>query len=145
MVTLDDVAGTLQLISNEMRAYYDREADEFVYHVDEEWVDEFGREQNRLIEADEAANPPGERRYIPLPTSFDVDDWRIMRDFGYSRENDEQANQLLEAIDGRGAFRYFKDTVHRLGIADEWYAYRHKRYTEIAREWCDECGIEVAS
>jgi len=40
-----------------------------------------------------------------------------------------------------GAFRYFKDTIHQLGLAKEWYAFRDECYREIARDFCLSHGI----
>ena len=52
-------------------------------------------------------------------------------------------NELLHvALEGRGAFRRFKDTLHRVGLTNEWYAFKRKAYIEIAREWCVENEIE---
>lgn len=56
---------------------------------------------------------------------------------------DAAASALLRrAIQGRGAFRYFKDSIHDLGLAQDWYAYRDRRYEEIAIAWCEAKGIE---
>ena len=67
----------------------------------------------------------------------------MMADFAESAESDDVREGLLRAIQGRGAFRYFKDRIHELGIADDWYAFRKGRYEEIAKEWCQDNGIEV--
>ena len=45
-------------------------------------------------------------------------------------------NQLYNAIQGRGAFRRFKDSVNRMGIAKQWYDYRDNAHREIAIRWC---------
>ena len=54
------------------------------------------------------------------------------------------ASQLERALHGRGAFRMFKDTVHRLGLQDAWYAFRDRALREIAIDWCEANGIEWA-
>ena len=43
---------------------------------------------------------------------------------------------MLASLRGKGAFRRFKDTVFYLGIRDDWFAYRDKRFREIAERWC---------
>lgn len=48
---------------------------------------------------------------------------------------------LLVALEGKGAFRRFKDTLDRTGLAGEWYKFRDGAYIEIAREWCEENEI----
>jgi hypothetical protein len=47
-------------------------------------------------------------------------------------------NALLRSIEGKGAFRRFKDALHRHGIEMNWYAYKDEAYKEIARDWCEE-------
>ncbi|HUT60129.1 MAG TPA: UPF0158 family protein [Phycisphaerae bacterium] len=110
----------------------------------EDWQKE-ELEQNRLIEDDEAANleTPSKRRFVLLPDSFEIHEWRMMEDFSISLDNDDHAAQLSEAIHGSGAFGRFKSAVHRLGLADQWYAYRDARYREIALEFCKENNIPL--
>ena len=53
----------------------------------------------------------------------------------------ELRNELLYRIRGSGAFRRFKDAIHRYGIAEEWYAYREQVLEEIAVSWLEVRGI----
>ena len=64
-----------------------------------------------------------------------------MRSFCYSVEDEALRGRLLNSIQGRGAFRYFKDTIHEYGIASDWYAYRQQAFVEIAMEWLESHGI----
>jgi hypothetical protein len=51
--------------------------------------------------------------YLALPDSFEIDEWSLMEQF--SREHRDRAREeLLDAIRGRDAFRWFKATVRRL-------------------------------
>jgi len=65
-----------------------------------------------------------------------------MSDFAYAQDGRLHAD-LPRAISGRGAFRYFKDTIHRYGVAEKWYAFKEEALKEIAREWCKDNGLEV--
>lgn len=49
--------------------------------------------------------------------------------------------RLLNSIEGRGAFRYFRDTDHDLGIADAWYVWREDAFRGIAIEWLEEHSV----
>jgi len=51
------------------------------------------------------------------------------------------AELLCVALEGAGAFRRFKDTLYRVDLTDEWYAFKHKAYIEVAKRWCEENGI----
>ncbi|MEN6446654.1 MAG: UPF0158 family protein, partial [Syntrophaceae bacterium] len=39
--------------------------------------------------------------------------------------------------EGRGAFRRFKDSIHRRGIEKDWYQYRDERLEEIIIDWLE--------
>jgi hypothetical protein len=75
--------------------------------------------------------------FLRLPTKFDVHEWGIMEDFAHEVKSPSIRNELLRAISGAGAFRYFKDTVKRHRIEKEWYAFRGEALREIAIEWCE--------
>src|ERR1017187_25681 len=76
-------------------------------------------------------------RFKGLPTKYDVHEWEIMRDFADTVESEKVGEELLNAIHGAGAFRYFKDTVRRRGIETKWFEFRDEALKEIAREWCE--------
>ena len=75
--------------------------------------------------------------YVELPDRFEIDEYRIMERFARGIADAGARDAVLTALHGRGAFRYFKDTVHRLGLTKSWYAYREARYLDVARAWCD--------
>ena len=51
-----------------------------------------------------------------LPGKFEIHEWSIMREFCDSVDNGEHRDQLLEAIHGSEAFRFFHSTLNRLGL-----------------------------
>jgi hypothetical protein len=77
-----------------------------------------------------------------LPDKFEIHEYAIMRDFCYSVEEDELRERLLNAIHGRGAFRYFKDLVFEHGIRDDWFAFRAQAFKEIAISWLEANELE---
>lgn len=91
-------------------------------------------------------------QFVRLPNQYEINEYRIMEDFAGFAENgmkyvsDEQAQEigqkLYRALQGRGAFRRFKDTLNYYGVVDEYYAYRHTYYIELAKEWCRDHEIE---
>jgi hypothetical protein len=80
--------------------------------------------------------------YLSLPDRFEIDEYRMMKRFAEGARDHVARDRLLQAIRGRGAFRYFRDTARELGLADEWYAYRDRAYEEIAVAWCEANRIE---
>ncbi len=86
------------------------------------------RENLKAVEGDEC---------IALPSQFDIHEWEIMRRFALSVKDGENREQLLNAIHGAGAFRYFKDTVHRFDLAESWYRFRDRAIEAIAIDWLE--------
>ncbi|MHC4884518.1 MAG: UPF0158 family protein [Planctomycetota bacterium] len=79
--------------------------------------------------------------FLALPDQFDVHEYSIMERFAYDQDDDGVRNTLTRAIHGRGAFRRFKDAVHRIGIQDAWYAARDAAYRRVAVEWCQDNDV----
>ena len=80
--------------------------------------------------------------YLAIPGKYDLDEYRIMERFCFMLEDEDLGRELLSAIKGSGAFRRFKDCVHRHGIADQWYKYREDAIEKFAIEWLEEKGIK---
>ena len=71
--------------------------------------------------------------------------YRDMEDFIASVTDPHQAELLAVAIEGRGAFRRFKDVLHRWpGLVDRWYAFSDDRRIGRAREWLADAGYRPA-
>lgn len=79
--------------------------------------------------------------YLPLPDSYDIHEWQIMQDFADSISDADASDELLRALHGRGAFRYFRDLVHRLGLRDDWYRFRDEKFEGIAIDWLEANGV----
>lgn len=82
-------------------------------------------------------------RGIALPTKFDFHEYRHMERFVASLTDAATADQLWRAIKSKGAFRQFKDTAHRLGVIDAWYAYRDDAARAFMREWAAAHDVPV--
>jgi hypothetical protein len=149
-VKLKDIVEELTLQFDEYTSYLNRQTGEVISVSNEElraaeeeepldhfpeWQHDAIRIANDILETD---------HYLPLPTKFDIHEYRIMERFCRSVEDDEVRDALCNAIRGRGAFRYFKDKIHEYGIADDWYQYRDDELREIAIAWCDENGISYS-
>lgn len=72
---------------------------------------------------------------VAFPDKFDINDYRIMERFIVSETEGEICERLYSAIQGRGAFRCFRNELARAGLEDQWYDYRNKQYIQIARGW----------
>lgn len=81
--------------------------------------------------------------YIPLPGQYDINEYRIMEEFIYELPEGKNRDVLERAIQGRGAFRRFKDKLYDLNLEQQWYSYKDSAYERIARKWCERYEIEV--
>ena len=132
-LNLNTAAEEFEMIDAETYMYYNTETGEFDYYTEFMLADSPGEIDIEKFEDDE---------WIPAPSQRDLDEYSIMEDFAESI-TDTRANELLcVALDGKGAFRRFKDTLRRVDLEEAWYAFKRKAYVELAREWCEENGIE---
>ena len=81
--------------------------------------------------------------YIPLPREYEIHEYQIMENFVNSLEDEDEARELLNSMQGKGAFRRFKEKVSLLSLEDRWYNHREEAYEKIAVEWCVKNGIKV--
>jgi hypothetical protein len=147
IVSLRDFIEEMDLVTDEATAYINRKTGELITLTHEEVA--------LTEDPDEAALAPQWQKdllpkarevlvsedYIPLPSKFEIHEWSIMERFAQSLTDAAVSDELGAALHGRGAFRRFKDVVHRLGIADEWYRFRDAALEEIAIEFLEAHGI----
>ena len=75
-------------------------------------------------------------RYLFIPNVGSRDAWDDMRDFAVEVEDEPIREQLLDAIDGRGAFSRFKRVLERHDdLRASWFAYSAEARTGRARDW----------
>lgn len=131
--------------SEEMTSYLHRPTGRVLSVTDEAFRaaaddDEEGAEPEELADARNVL--AGKDEYLALPDRSEIDEYGMMERFAMGLDDPGARDAALTALRGRGAFRYFKDTVHRLGLAPAWYAHRDSAYLDVARAWCEANGIE---
>ncbi|MFQ6092774.1 MAG: UPF0158 family protein [bacterium] len=148
-VNLDDIIDGMESQSDEITSYLDKKTGEVVIITDEAFtaaqhdrpVENFPEWEHEMIET--AKRVLKTQDYIPLPSKFDIHEYSIMERFCLSIDDDETRDIMYSSIKGRGAFRRFKENIHRHNIAEEWYRYRDEAIREIAIDWCRENNIEL--
>lgn len=84
-------------------------------------------------------------RVIEIPRTTSFEGYEEMQDFIVTVQDDQVADQLQNAIQGRGAFRRFRDVLKRYQAEEQrWYDFQEERQTERIREWLEEEDIEPA-
>lgn len=150
-VSLKLVVGELDALTDETSAYLNRVTGELYALGDEEaGLIEDGVDASELPEwlVDEVPKIRevlDSEDWLALPTRFDIHEWAIMDGFARSLADSELRDELLTAIRGRGAFRSFKDAVHRHGIQQDWYDHRAAALGRIAADWLEAHGVEYAA
>lgn len=148
IVSLRDVIEQMEMSSDEAIAYINRKTGALITLTHEElalgedpdeaaatpqWQKDLLAKAREVIESQD---------FIPLPGKFEIDQWAIMERFARSLTDGAVSDELDAVVHGRGAFRRFKDAVHRLGIADEWYRFRDAALEQIAIAFLEAHGIE---
>jgi hypothetical protein len=130
-VNLKAVAGEFEMISNDVHLFYNKKTGEFDFYTD---LDD-GIEGNNAEKFKNAA-------WIACPNQWDINEYSIMTDFVKTVSDNHKNELLCVALEGKGAFRRFKDTLHRVNLTDEWYEFKQKAFMKIAKKWCDEHEIK---
>ncbi len=122
--------GEVLMISEEALSWAERQDEEGERREDEgDWWSEEVERARRVLSSDD---------HLELPSQWDLHEYEILRTFVLGRASEHERDQLGRAIQGRGAFRRFKDVAAALEVLDEWFAYRRREFRETARAWCEE-------
>ena len=131
MVTLSKIIEWLELVDNIVDCYYNPEKDEIFLSNIGEYEELSEDEIEELFE-----------KSIILPTQYEINEYQMMVDFIDTINNLEIKNNLQRLIQGKGAFRRFKDYCIETNIIQDWYDYKEQKYKKIAIEWCKQNKLE---
>lgn len=131
-VKLSDIIDAIEMTDQYSEYFLDKETGKV------EWVSDMAMTQE---EQEEVYDRLDEHGFYRLPTSFDIRDYDIMEDF-IDTLSGSNHDRLASAIQGKGAFRRFKDAVIRLGIDKQWYDFQAEAYKRKAARWCEDNDIE---
>jgi hypothetical protein len=126
---LDPDSGEIITVTDEEQDYLEEE------DLDPEDVPEWQRES-----LEQARRATESERMLRLPDRFEVHEWEIMRQFARSWPV-PISTQLEDAIHGSGAFRRFRSAIDRVGLREEWFAFRDETLERIAADWLESQGI----
>jgi hypothetical protein len=136
-INLDELCEAMENNSYEHDYYLDRETGEILFisdYMDEEETKEL---KDRIEEDFE--------RYERIPKAESNEGYEDMADFIATVKNEHLAELLEVAINGKGAFRRFKDVL--LNYPEErerWFKFKDERIEERALEWLDDIGVSLA-
>ena len=137
-VDLEELCVAFEFSSVDNRYYLDLETGEII-NISDEFVDHEEKEElERKVEEGFG------KRYVSIPYASSDESYKDMEDFVETLEDQDLKEKLYIAIDGRGAFRRFKDVL--LGYPEErerWFKFKDARVTERINEWLEAEGIEM--
>lgn len=125
----------IELASDFGTYYYDFDKQERIYLSEDSWNwDEKDKEIAELMDMEWD-------RFIRLPGQYEIHEYRMMEEFIERLDVQKLQTELYRAIQGRGAFRRFKDKIRYEGIEQQWYDFQNNAYREFALRWCKENNI----
>lgn len=146
---LESIVEGIEFQSLESHSYLDLRNGEVIFIGDEELHaaecdDDISEHAEWFQEAIARAREFLEKQdqYLELPTKYDLNEYRIVENFVYLIPIEEQREEMLNKIQGRGAFSRFKRGLERFLLEEEWYKYRDAEITKFAQEWCQENNIQ---
>jgi hypothetical protein len=99
-------------------------------------------QKEMMLDADRVEQGYG-TRYIRVERDDPYDDYRAMEHFIGSLQDAHLRERLWHAIQGRGAFRRFKDLLARHpNVEDEWFEFKDARLRKRVANWLDYHDIE---
>jgi len=168
-VNLDELAIALDTDSSELHRYLDLETGRIVQimqeiageleEIYEEIYDEDGNriatledylqqrddpdwQKEMMLEADRIEQGYG-TRYIRVERDEPYDDYRTMERFVDTVNDARLRERLWDAIEGRGAFRRFKDLLARHPqVEEEWFEFKDSWLQKRVADWLEFHDIE---
>ena len=135
-INLDELCEAMENSSYENEYFLDLETGEVLF-ISEYMDDEDSEKLKERIEEDF-------ERYERIPKAESHEGYQDMVDFIASVDN-ERLTELLEvAINGKGAFRRFKDVLLNYPEErDRWFQFKDDRIQEQALEWLGDIDVSL--
>jgi hypothetical protein len=135
-IDLDELYDAMENSSYEVEYYLDLETGEILF-VSEDMDDVETVKMKNQIEEELG-------RYELIPKAESYEGYRDMQAFIATVEDDHLSELLEVAINGKGAFRRFKDVL--LNYPEErerWFQFKDDRMKERALEWLDDIDVTL--
>jgi hypothetical protein len=125
-----DVGEALSM--NHSRCFINQETLEVEIHAGEYDFDVTGEEDT----AQEALDNPG--KFLPVEAVSPREAFTVMADFVETVKDKHMQQRLTDALNGRKPFANFNHLVHTTNVREQWFDFKNRAYTEMAKEWIEE-------
>lgn len=135
---LQDLIDAFGSCSFEQEYYLDIRTGEVILLIDEKLT---GEDESEIREKIKAGY---NKRYFRFPDASSREGYQDMAAFTEELKDEDLKEKLQIALDGKGAFRRFKDVVLRYPEKrEEWFKFKDNRIKERLMEWMKENGLEL--
>jgi hypothetical protein len=144
-VKLDDLINEIDIQMDETFTYINTHTGEVITLTreeiraaeDEEPLEKFPDWQRENIETAIKIIEDENDAYLDFTLRNEYHEYEIIEEFIRTLSEDEVREELFGAIQGRGAFRRFKDGIIEHGVEKQWYEFKEKKLKELVIEWCE--------
>lgn len=81
--------------------------------------------------------------YLNFTLRNEYHEYEIIEDFIGTLSEAEVREELFGAIQGRGAFRRFKDGIIEHDVEKQWYEFKEKKVKELVIAWCEDKDLVI--
>jgi len=133
---LDTETGQVIVLSDEASRYAEGDEDIIIEDLPD-W-------QKAEIEIAQNIRNNNTERYINIPEKPTYESYNMMVDFTENIEDELLIDKLNIALDGKGAFRRFKNVLKDYpDYEKKWYTFKERKMKEEAIEWLSSMGIKA--
>ncbi|TXK80652.1 UPF0158 family protein [Paenibacillus sp. N3.4] len=144
-VKLDDLINEIDIQMDETFTYINTHTGEVITLTreeiraaeDEEPLEKFPDWQRENIEKAIKIIEDENDAYLDFTLRNEYHEYEIIEEFIGILSEVEVREELFGAIQGRGAFRRFKDGIIEHDVEKQWYEFKEKKLKELVIEWCE--------
>ena len=151
-VDLEDISIEMDTDRWQNQAYFDTETGDIIYIptelnednvYDDEYIANLPDWEKEMVEKVRVVYEDEGGRYEIIPERASFEAYDIMVKFTEELDDLTVSEKLFDALDGKGAFRRFKNVISRYTeIKEQWYRYKLEVEKQEVREWLWSIGIE---
>ena len=137
-VKLDDLVSEIELQIDDTFTFINTKTGEVITLMreelgaaeDEKPLEKFPEWQRENIEKAICVIEDEDGVYVDFTLRNDFNEYEIMEELIVSHKDQNIREELYESIQGRGAFRRFKDGIIEHGVDKQWYKYKENKIKE---------------
>lgn len=150
-VKLDDLITEIEIQMDETFTYINTQTGEVITlsreemraAEDEDLLENYPDWQRENIEQAIKIIEDEDEVYLDFTLRNEYHEYEIVEEFIETLNKAEVREELFGAIQGRGAFRRFKDGIIEHGVEKQWYEFKEKKVKELVIEWCKEKDLVI--